>query len=174
MKLVFAAVVAIGVLTPSLSFAQAAPPAADVLTELLTEVRGLRQALERAATVGARIQWLVARVQMQEQRIAETSRRLVVVRDDISEVDSQLAAMLSQARYAEKEFTSAKPENRDKMQQMLESFKSMAAGLEKRKQELTNEEGLLLQQVASDQGRWSDVNAQLDDLERTLTVPAKK
>ena len=31
-----------------------------------------------------------------------------------------------------------------------------------------------MQQVAADQGRWSDVNSQLDDLERSLAAPPKK
>ena len=54
--------------------APARPAQNDVLAELLVEVRGLRLAMERAATVGARIQLLVARVQLQEQRIAEVAR----------------------------------------------------------------------------------------------------
>ena len=64
----------------------------DVLGELLKEVRGLRLAMERAATVGARIQLLVARVQLQEQRIAELSRRAAVVRDELSKADAAIDA----------------------------------------------------------------------------------
>ena len=58
-------------LIPVTAHAQA--PVVDPIRELLTEVRALRIAMERSATVGARIQLLVARVQLQEQRIAELS-----------------------------------------------------------------------------------------------------
>lgn len=31
-----------------------------------------------------------------------------------------------------------------------------------------------MQQVSADQGRWSDVNGQLDDIERSLSAPPVK
>jgi hypothetical protein len=57
---------------------------------------------------------------------------------------------------------------------MVETFKAQAATLEKRKLDLANEESLLLQQVSADQNRWSDVNGQLDDIERALAAPPRK
>ena len=176
MKLVFAVVIAISAVAPARAFAQspAAPPQRDVLSELLVEVRGLRQAMERAATVGARIQLLVARVQLQEQRIAESSRRLAAVRDELSKIDQQAMGVLAQAAQFEKMSESIPREQREEMQRMVETFKTQAAIFEKRREDLANEESLLLQQVSADQGRWSDVNAQLDDIERTLVAPAKK
>ena len=45
---------------------------------------------------------------------------------------------------------------------------------QKRRQDLLNEEALLSQQMAADQGRWSDVNNQLDELERSLALPVKQ
>lgn len=77
-------------LIPGLVAAQ--PPSVDPIRELLTEVRALRLAMERQATVGARIQLLVARIQLQEQRIAELSRRAAAVRDELSKIDAGLAA----------------------------------------------------------------------------------
>jgi hypothetical protein len=52
---------------------------------------------------------------------------------------------------------------------MLEMQKQQIAISEKRRQELLSEETQLAQQIAADQGRWSDVNSQLDELERSLT-----
>ena len=156
---------------PSLAAAQtSAPPAApDVLRELLVEVRGLRAAMERAATVGARIQLLVARVQMQEQRIAELSRRAVTVREELGKLDAQIA----QHSGMMKQFTDTSgrmpAEEQRAMEGMLEMQKSQIAIAEKRRQDLLGEEALLAQQISADQSRWSDVNSQLDDLERSLT-----
>lgn len=164
------------VLTPARALAQAAaaPPPRDVLAELLDEVRGLRQAMERAATVGARIQLLVARVQLQEQRIAESARRVAAVRDELSKIDTQAAGVLLQAAQFESMIEKVPRDEREGMQRMIDSFKTQNASFEKRRQDLANEEALLLQQVSADQGRWSDVNGQLDDIERSLSTPPVK
>jgi DNA repair exonuclease SbcCD ATPase subunit len=175
MRVFIAIVVVAAALAPSPAFAQTAPPAQrDVLAELLIEVRGLRQAMERAATVGARIQLLVARVQLQEQRIAESSRRLVAVRDELSKLDTQSAGVIMNVKSFDRNAGSLPPEEREQMQQMVEHWKTQVATFEKRRQDLANEESMLLQQVSADQGRWSDVNAQLDDIERSLATPPKK
>ena len=158
---------------PSLAAAQtSAPPAApDVLRELLVEVRGLRAAMERAATVGARIQLLVARVQMQEQRIAELSRRAVTVREELGKLDAQSVQHSLMLKQFERTESSGRmpPEEQGAMEGMLEMQKQQIALVEKRRQDLLGEEALLTQQITADQGRWSDVNSQLDELERSLT-----
>jgi len=156
---------------PTLAPAQTtAPPAApDVLRELLVEVRGLRAAMERAATVGARIQLLVARVQMQEQRIAELSRRAVTVREELGKLDAQIAQFSGILKQFEGTSGRMPPEEQRAMEGMLEMQKQQISFAEKRRQDLLGEEALLAQQITADQGRWSDVNSQLDELERSLT-----
>ena len=157
---------------PAVSAAQSSAPAApDVLKELLVEVRGLRAAMERAATVGARIQLLVARVQMQEQRIAELSRRAVTVREELGRIDAEIAQHSGMMKQFDRPEASSRmpPEEQRAMEGMLEMQKQQIAIAEKRRQDLTSEEALLAQQIAADQSRWSDVNNQLDELERSLT-----
>ena len=148
--------------------AQAQTP--DVLGELLKEVRGLRIAMERAATVGARIQLLVGRVQIQEQRIAELARRSAAVREEMSRLDIEI----SQAGLSVKslEGASAKtPDMQKEIEGQLEGLHAQLAVTEKRRQELASEDAQLSQQMSADQGRWSDVNNQLDQLERALAPP---
>ena len=155
---------------PAVAVAQSSAPAApDVLRELLVEVRGLRAAMERAATVGARIQLLVARVQMQEERIAELSRRAIAVREEISRIDLQIAQVTGMLKQFERSGARGNPEEPREIESMIEMQKQQVAATEKRRQELVAEEALLAQQIAADQGRWSDVNSQLDELERSLT-----
>lgn len=149
--------------------AQAQTP--DVLSELLKEVRGLRLAMERAATVGARIQLLVARVQLQEQRITELSRRAVTVREELSKIDTDTANMASMLKRFEGPLANMPPEERAAMEGQTEIFKTQLATAEKRRQDLLNEEAMLSQQISADQGRWTDINDQLDQLERSLTPP---
>ena len=154
-------------LTPGVARAQA--PAPDLVRELLTEVRALRIAMERAATTGARIQLLVARVQLQEQRIAELSRRGTAIRDQISSLDSTLSSTASEIRRMESALDSGLITDRSQVERQVELMKPDLARGEKRRQDLLNEESLLAQQMAADQGRWTDVNNQLDELERALT-----
>lgn len=156
-----------GLLVPTAAHAQAP----DVLGELLKEVRGLRLAMERAATVGARIQLLVARVQMQEQRIAELSRRAVAVREELSKIDAGNSGLISMLKRFEAPVANMPPDQRAEFEAQMEMFKTQLATADKRRQELLNEEALLSQQMSADQGRWSDVNNQLDQLERSLTPP---
>jgi chromosome segregation ATPase len=156
--------------TSSMTFAQSSAPAApDVLKELLVEVRGLRAAMERAATVGARIQLLVARVQMQEQRITELSRRAVTVREELSRIETGIAQFSAMTKQFERSGARTNPDEQREIEGMLEMQKQQIAITEKRRQELLSEEALLAQQIAADQSRWSDVNNQLDELERSLT-----
>ena len=155
---------------PSMARAQStasAPP--EVLNALLVEVRGLRVAMERAATVGARIQLLVARVQMQEQRIAESSRRANAIRDDVSSIDMQISQLTAMVRQFERGTARVSPEEQREVETMMEMQKQQLAAAEKRRQDLANEEAMLSQQIAADQSRWSDINHQLDELERSLT-----
>ena len=156
---------------PSTVSAQSSAPAApDVLKELLVEVRGLRMAMERAATVGARIQLLVARVQMQEERIAELSRRAIAVREELGRIDTAIAQQSGMMKQFERGAGSrANPDEQRELEGMVEMHKQQIAIAEKRRQELLGEEAQLAQQIAADQGRWSDVNNQLDELERSLT-----
>lgn len=161
-----------GLLIPVTLEAQA--PVADPIRELLTEVRALRLAMERSATVGARIQLLVARVQMQEQRIAELSRRAATLRDDIAKVDTEIARTAGEAKRMEGMLERVPAEDREGFGRQIENMKAQSVLPQKRRQDLLNEEALVSQQMAADQGRWSDVNNQLDELERSLALPVKQ
>jgi uncharacterized coiled-coil protein SlyX len=172
MMRVWIVAVFVGLLVPGLALAQAPP--LDPIGELLIEVRALRIAMERAATVGARIQLLVARMQLQEQRIAELSRRSTAIRDDITRADEGMASMAGEIKRLESYLDRGLPaEERPQVERQVEVLKAQLAITEKRRQDLVNEEALLSQQLTADQGRWADVNNQLDELERSLT-PVKK
>ena len=166
MMRVFVLAICGGLLCPAGARAQTP----DVLGELLKEVRGLRIAMERAATVGARIQLLVGRVQIQEQRIAELARRSAAVREEMSRLDIEISQTALSVKSLEG--TPAKtPDMEKEIDGQLESLHAQLAVTEKRRQELANEDAQLSQQMSADQGRWSDVNNQLDQLERSLAPP---
>ena len=168
---IFAASVLVVLAAASPAPAQTGPPAADPIRELLTEVRALRASLERAATVGARIQLLVARVQIQEQRIAELTRRSDSLRSEMRSIDQEMGAFSFQEKMMG--LSEMPPQERDAMAQMLKQFAGTTERLEKRRQELILEEQMVAQQIALDQGRWTEFNNQLDQLDRSLT-PVKQ
>jgi chromosome segregation ATPase len=151
---------------PSVAFAQARTD--DPIRELLTEVKLLRQALERASTVGTRIQLLVARVQLQEQRIGDLSRRLDGVRSELRDVERELNVMSPQVTAMQEAAQAEDPNDRRAAEQAAATLNSQLEALERRRQELTGEEGLLSQQIAAEQGRWIEFNNRLEELEKAL------
>ena len=67
------------------------PPEPDVLNALLTEVRGLRQAMEQMAVAGPRVQLALGRLQLQEQRVNTMIRRLETVREAAAKAEKEVA-----------------------------------------------------------------------------------
>src|SRR5829696_2779194 len=74
---------------------QAQPASTDVLPALLTEVKGLRAAMEQMAGAGPRVQLSVGRLQLQEGRIAGMIRRLDTVRDTLASSRRELEGIKS-------------------------------------------------------------------------------
>jgi hypothetical protein len=140
----------------------------DPVRELLSEVKLLRQALERASTIGTRIQLLVARVQLQEQRIGDLSRRLDSVRAELRDVEREVTAITPQVEMMSEAAQTDDPEERKAAEQAAAMVRSQLDALERRRGELSGEEGLLAQQIAAEQSRWTDFNTRLEELERTL------
>jgi chromosome segregation ATPase len=142
----------------------------DVLGQLLTEVRGLRAAMEEMASAGPRVQLLLGRVQLQEQRIGEQVRRLDGVRANLAsaqrEVDS-LAQHGKQIEGVQRESTN--PEVRADIDRQLIGLKAELVRRQADVQRLTNEESVITQDIAAEQNRWTDFNARLEELERALS-----
>lgn len=152
---------------PSAAFAQARTD--DPIRELLSEVRLLRQALERAATTGTRIQLLVARLQLQEQRISDLSRRLDGVRSELRDIERGLAPMGQQLEsFEEAVAQGTDADERRAAEQQVAVMKAQLAGMDRRRQELTSDEALLSQQLSAEQNRWVDFNERLEQLEQSL------
>src|SRR3982750_1059702 len=85
---------------------QAGPPANEaVLPALLTEVRGLRAAMEQMASAGPRVQLFASRLQMQETRVNNLSKRLSDVRDTLAASQQGLVSMQGQQQQIEAALT---------------------------------------------------------------------
>ena len=152
---------------------QSAAPAKDedVLPALLTEVRGLRAAMEQMASAGPRIQLFTSRLQLQESRINSMARRLDTVRDELAKARHELqSAQDEQARVENALATGSMPVGmpREDVERMLRQAKAEVADRKPAVARLTAEETQLTQDIAAEQARWTEINSRLDDLERAL------
>ena len=80
-KIAFAAVVGLLMIAASQAANTQPPPSPTAGDALLTEVRGLRNDLNQAASASIRTQLLVARLQLQEQRVNNMIRRADTLRE---------------------------------------------------------------------------------------------
>jgi DNA repair ATPase RecN len=148
---------------------QAASTPPDVLPALLVEVRGLRAAMERMAEAGPRVQLALGRLQLQEQRVNTLVRRLEDVRTNLGQARRGLDQMHENAGNLERMIReAADPEPRRQAEEEVKALKSEVARVTLEVQRLTNDEAALMQEVSTEQGRWTEINQRLEELERTL------
>ena len=149
----------------------ASPPAQDsTSTQLLDEVRRLRVAIETMVSTGARVQIVFGRLQLQEQRTATAARRLDELRAAVARTTHEAAQMSTNAQDVEerlRDFRGA-PEERSQLETEITQLKRVSAHLESERQRIQAEETQAAQALAVEQGRWTDLNQQLEELERVL------
>jgi uncharacterized coiled-coil protein SlyX len=136
--------------------AQGQKPAS--LDDLLGEVRGLRAEINRAAAASMRMQSLLARLSLQEARIASLSRQLSDARQQLTATQLGLAPLTEQL----KQFGNVSA--------LGPAFKTMYEQGQRTERELLDRTAALEGQIAEEQGRWLEFNAGLDELERALAV----
>jgi hypothetical protein len=144
----------------------------DILRQLMIEVRGLRAAMEQMASAGPRVQLALGRVQLQEQRIESQIRRLDVVRQSLVPAQQGLEPLERKAKELDDLLRSGdSPYGIEGMGQAKVELKELQAEVARRRREvqrLTAEEAILVQDIASEQNRWTDFNQRLEELERAL------
>ena len=138
--------------------------------ELLTEVRLLRQAIESLAGTNARVQIVFGRLQLQEQRTEAAAKRLDMVRLSVSAMNSRMRQMSDMLKLTENALndSSRKPEEIKALQGERQGATQELERLEVERARLSGEEADAAGVLNQEQGRWSDLNRQLDELERTL------
>ena len=146
-----------------------AEPAAqnpDAMKELLVEVRGLRAAMEQLASAGPRVQLTFGRLQLQEQRINEQSRKLDTLRATLSKAQDAENQQRAEIQRFE-DFVRAHPGAPE--EQDVPNMRKHLTTLTAETQRLLMEESNLSSLIATEQNRWTDINRLLDDLDRSLS-----
>ena len=149
-----------------------APPAStppDTIAALLVEVRGLRAAMEQMAAAGPRVQLALGRLQLQEQRINTLVRRLDEVRTALTPARQKLQESSERLERFEKAARdSPMEEQRRDAEAAAPVMKREVTLASAEVQRLQNDEGMLLQDINSEQNRWTEFNQRLEELERSL------
>jgi chromosome segregation ATPase len=135
----------------------------DVLSSLLVEVRALRAAMEQPPA--PREQLSMGRLQLQEQRINTLVRRMHEIRVRRTAVELELASKQRETADLEESLRreGMQPEARAK------GLRTEASQILQRLQGLQSEEAALGQEIAAEQGRWSEINQRLEELDRALS-----
>jgi chromosome segregation ATPase len=149
---------------------QASAPQEDVLPALLVEVRGLRVAIEQMASAGPRVQLALGRVQLQEQRVNTLMRRLEEGRARLADTQRGYEQGQQELRGIEGMIREPRPEF-PPLAQLQSMQRGTEQGLAQRAadvQRLTAEVAGLEADLATEQGRWVDLNQRMEALEQSL------
>jgi chromosome segregation ATPase len=148
---------------------QAAPPE-DVLPALLVEVRGLRAAMEQMASAGPRVQLALGRVQLQEQRVNTLLRRIEDGRTHVADAQRAYEQTQQELRGIEGAIREPRPDGPPlaELQEVQRVRQRDVARLAAEVQRLTGESAAMDADLATEQGRWIDLNQRMEALEQSL------
>jgi chromosome segregation ATPase len=145
------------------------PQASDPLTALLAEVHALRIAMEQSATVAPRVQLTLARLNIEEQRVAQLVTQLDQVRRERSGVALDAQKLSDQLAEMEKSIqTATDDKTRKSYEYELADVKRKLGAQARLEEQLQTRENEMAQALSTEQARWVDLNARLDELERLL------
>jgi hypothetical protein len=135
---------------------------------LLAEVRTLRAEINRAASASIRMQLLVARLQLQEQRVFTAGQQLVEVQDSLAVVRMEIAGEQARVGQLENQMSRVMAQAQVPIQQAMNAAKTQIEQQQRRQRELEVREAEHLKAVDNERIRWADFNHRLDALERSL------
>lgn len=150
---------------------QTKPPSSP-MEDVLTEIRGLRAEINRAAETSLRAQLLVARLQLQEQRIDAAARQLADVQERLRANERVRTPLMAAPwlKALEDEQAKRSAENPQEQDFIVGMFRGQLEEIEKTDRELKERHAYLTKLLTDEQSRWTAFNSRLEDLERTVTV----
>jgi chromosome segregation ATPase len=150
-----------------------AQPAASsrpaTLDDVVSEIRAMRADMQKIQEASLRAQLLVARLQVEEQRIAALGRELAETDEQIRGLEAArnpfMSTMLKEL--SEKPAEPGEPDMFAGLRAQLEKVENGDPVLKERQVSLSR-------LLADEQARWAAFNAQLEALEREFPVVKKK
>jgi chromosome segregation ATPase len=160
-------------LTAAVTLAQTrgGEPDGDMAT-LVGEVRLLRQAVERAASISPRIEIGLQLLRIEDERVARLSRETAALQDELGSLTSQLERMAAGQRGLEEALrTEADPERRAQLEQEIRGVKASIDVAAAREQQLRPREQEAAATLQAAEFRWRELEAQVDTLRRMIEKP---
>jgi UDP-glucose 6-dehydrogenase len=145
-----------------------APPRPASTDDVVAEIRALRADIQQMADTSIRAQLLVARLQVQEQRISSLVRQLADTEEKMRGLEA-----------ARNPFLTEMLKNMDEDQSDPEAAK-LFAGMKTQMEKIENGDPVLNERqasltrlIAEEQARWAAFNKQLEQLESRLPAPKR-
>jgi chromosome segregation ATPase len=143
--------------------------APDTLSSLLIEVRGLRVAMEQMVAVGPRVQLAMGRLQLQDQRVSDLTRKLDEAKTKFAALQEESDTVEEQIKQLEEAIPrTTDPARQRELEDALKQMKLSARNHAPAVLRLQGEQAALTQDLANEQTRWMELNQRLDELERAL------
>jgi chromosome segregation ATPase len=136
------------------------------IEDLVIEVRGLRADIQQMADSSIRAQLLVARLQVQEQRIAGIAKQLADTEEQIRALDGARNPFLEQML---KNFEQSAPTDPGAAE-MLAGVKGQLEKIQNGDPVLKERQATLSRLLTEEQTRWSAFNSQLEALEQHVAA----
>jgi outer membrane murein-binding lipoprotein Lpp len=139
----------------------ATPPRSSSIDEVVAEVRALRSDLHQMAESSLKAQLLVARLQVEEQRINTLARQLSETEEQMRGLEGARNPMLTQML---KDFD--KEPRQPGEPDMFAGVRAQLEKIENGDPVLKERQASLSRMLAEEQARWVAFNAQLEALEK--------
>jgi len=144
----------------------------QTLKQLLTEVRELRLAVQRATVSNSRFQMLIERVRVQQAHVDALSRQLENLHSQVAEMKAAKPQMEQQIKDAEDllDRTTDLSAHAD-LESRIKGSKANLARLTREVERLSNRETALDMELQASQAKLNELNGQLDSLMSELKGP---
>src|SRR5713226_1841979 len=144
----------------------------QTLKQLLTEVRELRLAVQRATVNNTRFQMLIERVRVQQAHVDALSRELENVHSQVAEIKAAKPQMEQQIKDAEDLLDrTPDPNAHAELESRIKVVKGNLARLSQEDERLRSRETALDTDLQAAQGKLNELNGQLDSLMVDLKGP---
>jgi predicted nucleic acid-binding Zn-ribbon protein len=165
---ILAAAVVAGAAVPLIAQSGASP---DALGAILVELRGLRVAVERAASSTPQVQLLAARLSVQNERLTRASGAADAVHQELAGLEGMQAQFTAQiADIEDKLSRETQPIAVTELKMRQRALKEQLDGFAAGETRLRAREADLANVLAVEQTQWTELNRRLDELERELAV----
>lgn len=165
--------------SPTSAQAQSNKPAGSVqgdrdqtLQQLLTEVRELRLAVQRATVSNTRFQMLIERVRVQQAHVDALSRQLENIHSQVAEMKAAKPQMEQQIKDAEDLLDrTPDPNAHAELDSRIKGGKANLARLAQEDERLRNRETAFDTELQAGQAKLNELSSQLDSLMSELKGP---